>query len=200
MVMTCAQVWPEISNYLDHEVGADLRAAMAEHFLVCRKCSTVLEGTRNVIGLYGEDRMFEPPLGFSQRLHRRLEENMPRQRGTWFGWMVAAVAAVLVVGTFEVANSSSFAHPELRSEHAEPATGVPGDLMVVVSEDGKTFHAAGCKFIHDKAKQRTIPASEALREGYVPCVRCMRKYLSARLGPDDEDAEESASSTEQSLQ
>jgi hypothetical protein len=49
-------------------------------------------------------------------------------------------------------------------------------MMVVISADGKTFHAPGCKFIHDK-EPRTIPASEAVREGYAPCVRCMRKYL-----------------------
>jgi hypothetical protein len=68
--------------------------------------------------------------------------------------------------------------------------------MVVVSEDGKTFHAAGCRFIHDKAL-RTIPASEALREGYAPCVRCMRKYLSENAGLDaDDDNDEAFASSE----
>jgi hypothetical protein len=194
MVVTCEEVWREISNYVDGEVGPDLRTAMDEHLRECKKCSSVFEGTRNVIGLYGEERMFEPPLGFSQRLHRRLKENMPRQRGTAFGWLVAAAAAVLVVGSFEVANSSSFIRPTLRSEHAEPGSGVPSELMVVVAEDGKTFHAAGCRFIHEKAKLRTITASEALREGYAPCVRCMRKYLSARQDADDANDGQVASS------
>jgi hypothetical protein len=53
--------------------------------------------------------------------------------------------------------------------------------MVFVAADGKTFHVAGCRFLHDKAKVRSIPASEALREGYVPCVHCMKQYLSAGL-------------------
>jgi Putative zinc-finger len=189
MVVTCEEVWREISNYLDHEVAPDFRAAMEEHIRGCQKCSAVLDGTRNVIGLYEEDRMFEPPQGFSQRLHRRLEENMPRQRGTSFGWMVAVAAALLIVGSFEVGDSSAFVRPELRSEHAQPGTGVPAQMMVVVAEDGKTFHAAGCRFIHDKAKLRIIPASQALREGYTPCVRCMKKYLneSARYDADDDD-------------
>jgi hypothetical protein len=196
MVVTCEEVWREISNYLDGEGGPDLRAAMQEHLRGCQKCSTVFDGTQNVIGLYGRERMFEPPLGFSQRLHRRLEENMPRRRGTAFGWMVAATAAVLVVGSFEVGNSSSFVPPALRSRLAEPAAGVPGDLMVVVSEDGKTFHVAGCRFLHDKAKLRTITASEALREGYAPCVRCMKKYLSASMKTADDGTGEFASSAE----
>jgi len=181
MVVHCEEVWREISNYLEGEVDPGLRAAMEEHFRGCKHCTAVLDGTRNVIRLYGDERMFEVPLGFSQRLHRRLEENMPGSRRSFLGWMVAAAAAVLVVGSFEAGSSSVFSRPGLRSEHAQPATGVPPDMMVVVSEDGKTFHAAGCRFIHDKAHLRTIAAREALQEGYASCVRCMRKYLTAQL-------------------
>jgi hypothetical protein len=49
--------------------------------------------------------------------------------------------------------------------------------MVVVSESGKLFHLAGCEFIHEKNKLRTITAAEASRQGYSPCVRCLKKYL-----------------------
>src|SRR5580704_13791524 len=115
MVVTCEQVWLEISNYVDGDVAPDLRAAMDEHFRSCQKCSAVLDGTRNLIGLYGEDRMFEPPLGYSQRLHHRLEQNMPRSRRGFLGWMVAAAAAVLVAGGVEVGRSAASGQPELRS-------------------------------------------------------------------------------------
>jgi hypothetical protein len=131
-----------------------------------------------LVQLYGDERMVEVPLGFSHRLHRRLEENMPGNRRGFLGWMVAATAAVLVAGSFEVARSS-VSSPTLRSDHAQPGTGVPPDMMVVVSAEGKTFHAVGCPFIHDKAHTRTIHAGEALREGYAPCVRCMKKYLNS---------------------
>ncbi len=90
-------------------------------------------------------------------------------------------AAGLVVGGFEVGSSSVFTRPELRSEHAHPGSGVPAQMMVVVSADGKTFHAPRCRFIHDKTKLRTVAVSEALREGYAPCVRCMKKYLSGSV-------------------
>lgn len=179
MVVSCEEVWREISNYLDGEVDPALRAAMEEHFRGCKRCTAVLDGMRNVIQLYGDERMDEVPLGFSHRLQRRLEENMVPARRTFLGWMVAAAAAVLVAGSFEVARSSVFSHPEPRSEHAQPGNGVPPDLMVVVATDGKTFHVPGCPFIHDKARLQTITAREAMREGYLPCVRCMKKYLSA---------------------
>jgi anti-sigma factor RsiW len=177
MVVSCEQVWREISNYLEGEVDPNLRAAMEEHFRGCKHCSAVLDGTRNVIQLYGDERMFEVPLGFSHRLHRRLEANTAPARRTFLGWMVAVAAGVLAAGSFELARSSVSRYPELRSEHAQPGNGVPPDLMVVVATDGKTFHRAGCPFIHDKANLRTVAAREAIREGYAPCVRCMRKYL-----------------------
>jgi hypothetical protein len=177
MVVSCEEVWREVSNYLDGEVEPGLRFAMQEHIRGCKHCTAVVEGTRNVIQLYGDERMLEVPFGFSQRLHRRLDENMPATRRSFLGWMVAAAAACLVAGTIEVARSSALHIPELRSEHARPGTGVPPDMMVVVSEDGKLFHVAGCDFIHEKTKLRTITAAEAERQGYSPCVRCMKKYL-----------------------
>jgi len=177
MVVSCEEVWREISNYLEGDVDPTLRTAMEEHFRGCKHCTAVLDGTRNVTQLYGDERMFEVPLGFSHRLQRRLEENMVPARRTFLGWVVAAAAAILVGGSVELARSSVFSHPELRSEHAQPGNGVPPDMMVVVATDGKTFHVAGCPFIHDKARLRTIAAREAMQEGYAPCVRCMKKYL-----------------------
>lgn len=182
MVVKCEEVWREVSNYLDGDVSPDLRAAIDEHVHGCKHCTAVLDGTRNVVQLYGDERMLEVPLGFSHRLHRRLEGNMQGNRRSFLGWMVAAAAAVLVVGGFEAARSSSSGGSSgeraLRSEHAQPSTGVPPDLVVLASSEGKLFHVAGCRFIHDKAHVRTMVAREAEREGYAPCVRCLKKYLS----------------------
>ena len=118
----------------------------------------------------------EVPSGFSQRLHRKLAANMPSRPRSACGYLVAVAAAALLVGTFAITKSSA-TQPQLRSEHAQPGKNIPANLMVMVAEDGKTFHAAGCPFVHDKAKLRLIPSREATREGYVPCIRCMRKYL-----------------------
>ncbi len=183
MVVSCEEVWREISDYVDGRVGPALHAAMDEHIRGCPKCTAVLAGTRNVVQLYGDERMVEAPLGYSQRLHRRLEANMPSSRRGFLGWMVAAAAAVVVAGSLEVARSSESSGPELRSEHAQPGNGVPPDMMVVVSVNGKLFHVPQCSFIHDKAHVQTVTAREALRQGYAPCVRCMKEYLSARVPP-----------------
>lgn len=177
MVITCQEVWREISNYLDGEIDPALRATLEEHFHGCKHCTAVLDGARNVIQLYGDERMLEVPLGFSHRLHSRLEANMPGNRRTFLGWMVAAAAAVVTVGTVELASSLSSRQSELLSEHAQTGIGVPPDLMVVVSDKGKMFHTPQCRFIHDRTNLRTIAAREAQKLGYAPCIRCMKQYL-----------------------
>src|ERR1700688_5312527 len=106
MVVSCEEVWREISNYLEGEVDASLRAAMEYHLRGCKHCTAVLDGMRNVVQLYGDERMFEVPLGFSHRLHRRLEENMPGNRRSFLGWMVSVTTAGLLAGSFEPARSN----------------------------------------------------------------------------------------------
>ena len=86
--------------------------------------------------------------------------------------------AALMLLSFEVGNSSRLTLPDLRSDMARSGVHIPADLVVVAVSDGKIFHVPGCRFIHDKDKLQTMTASEALREGYSPCVRCLKKYLS----------------------
>jgi hypothetical protein len=172
-------VWHEISNYLEGEVDSALRLAMDEHFSTCQRCSSVLEGTRNVIRLYGDQRMIEAPAGFGRRLEKRLAQNA-RVSGTrwstWSAWLVPVAALLLFAGGLHVANSLTVT-PELKSEHAQPGWGIPPDMQVVVTADAKVFHVAGCGVIHNKETERTLTAKEAIEQGYVPCLRCMREYL-----------------------
>jgi hypothetical protein len=187
MVVNCDEVWREVSNYLEGDLSPELRQAIDQHVGGCKRCAAVLDGTRNVVKLYGDERMLDVPLGFSHRMQRRLEENLHGRAGSrrgFMGWMVAAAAAMIAVGSFEVARSASRSNSNLRSEHAQSASGVPPDMVVLVSSDGGTdgriFHRAGCTFIHDKDHVRTMVAREAMRDGYTPCVRCLKQYLSTK--------------------
>jgi hypothetical protein len=179
MVVKCERVWHEISNYLEGDIEPALRTAMDEHLRTCQRCSSVLEGTRNVVRLYGDERMMEVPSGFGRRLERRLAQNVRVTGGrwsVWSTWLVPVAALVLIAGGLRVANSLT-AGPELKTEHAQPGQGIPPDMLVVVTSDAKLFHVAGCDFIHNKQTERTLTAKEAMRQGYVPCLRCMREYL-----------------------
>jgi len=179
MVANCETVWKEISNYIEGDLDAGLRAAMDEHFKTCKRCASVLQGATNVIQLYSDERMIEVPAGFGRRLERRLAQETRVQKSswsTWSAWLVPVAALALIAGGLRWANSLTVAHP-LRSEHAQAGHNIPPEMRVVVSEGAKEFHVPGCDFIHNKEKVRTLTAKEAMREGYVPCVRCMRKYL-----------------------
>jgi hypothetical protein len=181
--VNCERVWHEISNYLEGELDPGLRLAMDEHFRTCKRCSSVLEGTRNVVRIYGDERMMELPAGFGGRLEKRLAQNMrvsSRRWSTWSAWLVPVAALALFAGGLRFANSVTVA-PALKSEHAQPAHDIPPDLEVVVTDDAKLFHVAGCEFIHNKDLERTLTAKEAMRQGYVPCLRCMRKYLDTQV-------------------
>jgi Putative zinc-finger len=193
MVVNCEQVWHEISNYLEGEVDPALRSAMEEHFRSCKRCASVLEGTRNVIQLYGDPRFVEVPAGFSRRLEKRIAQNVRVGRIRWSAWLIPIAALALIAGGVQLASSFTSA-PPLKSEHAQPGHGIPPDTIVLVSAGTKLFHVAGCPFIHNKDKVRTMTAQEAIREGYVPCLRCMRKYLdvaaNTRPGADSDDPDD----------
>jgi hypothetical protein len=187
VTMNCEQVWREISNYVDGEVDAGLRASMDEHFRTCKRCASVLAGTRNVVALYGDERMLEVPAGFSLRLEKRLAKNPQGSRWAgWTAWLVPVAAMALVAGTLMLTSS---ARSPFKSQHAEPAKDIPPEMVVVVSSGAKLFHVPGCEFIHDKATERTLTAKEAMREGYVPCPRCLRQYLKTGLSSEHEDDE-----------
>jgi hypothetical protein len=182
-ILNCEQVWREVSNYLDGEVDAALRSAMDGHFQTCKRCASVLAGTRNVVQLYGDERMLEVPAGFSRRLENRLTRDAAVKGSgwsSWSAWLVPIAAIALIAGGLKLTNTLTFRN-FIKSQHALPANNIPPDLVVVVSNGSKIFHVPGCKFIHDKASERTLTAKEAMQDGYVPCTRCLRQYLKTGL-------------------
>jgi anti-sigma factor (TIGR02949 family) len=71
--ISCVEVWREISNYLDGEVSAELRERLRAHFDTCHHCAAVLDGTRNVVELFGDGKTFPIPEGFSERLYKKIQ-------------------------------------------------------------------------------------------------------------------------------
>ncbi len=74
MVLNCKHVWKQISSYIEGDVPLELREAIEEHLAHCRHCAAVLDSTRNILYLIADDRTFELPVGYSARLHARLQE------------------------------------------------------------------------------------------------------------------------------
>jgi len=170
----CEQVWREISNYVEGDLDPTLRAAMDGHFQACKKCASVLAGTKNVIALYGDERMIEVPAGFSRRLEGRISASVRPARNWWSGWsmwLVPVAALALIAGGLKLVG--------IRNANQTVETAgyrLPAELKVVVVEGSKEFHVPSCDLIHPGDKLKNLTAKEALKEGLKPCPRCLRKY------------------------
>jgi anti-sigma factor RsiW len=73
MVIECKHVWEHISGYLDGTLSPEVLEQVQTHLEHCEICSAILDSTRNILILTADERVFELPLGFSERLHARLE-------------------------------------------------------------------------------------------------------------------------------
>ena len=91
-IVNCKHVWREISNYLEDDVDASFRSRMDEHFQTCSACRSLLEGTRNVIQLYSDERMIEVPSGFGSRLQHRLAQSRPSPGRSWSPYYKVSVS------------------------------------------------------------------------------------------------------------
>jgi hypothetical protein len=74
--ISCTEVIQEISNFIDAGVDPELRARMEAHFKMCKHCTAILDGTRNVITLAGDGRTFTLPANFSKNLYRKLSAHI----------------------------------------------------------------------------------------------------------------------------
>lgn len=73
MVIECKHVWNHISEYLDGTLPEETRNLVQKHLENCEICSAILDSTRNIIILTADNRVFELPVGFSERLHERID-------------------------------------------------------------------------------------------------------------------------------
>jgi anti-sigma factor RsiW len=76
MVIECKHVWEHISGYLDGTLEPEVLKMVQEHLEHCEICSAILDSTRNILILTADERVFELPLGYSERLHARLDAEL----------------------------------------------------------------------------------------------------------------------------
>jgi predicted anti-sigma-YlaC factor YlaD len=74
MTLACKQVWEHISEYLDRQLDPKLLMDIEKHLENCEVCSAILDSTRNILVLTADNRTYELPVGYSERLHTRLEK------------------------------------------------------------------------------------------------------------------------------
>jgi predicted anti-sigma-YlaC factor YlaD len=74
VIIECKHVWDYISEFLDDSLPPETKELVEKHLENCEICSAVLDSTRNILILTADDRIFELPAGYSERLHARLAQ------------------------------------------------------------------------------------------------------------------------------
>ena len=74
MTLECKHVWEHISEYLDQQLDPKLLMDIEKHLENCEVCSAVLDSTRNILILTADNRTYELPVGYSERLHAHLDK------------------------------------------------------------------------------------------------------------------------------
>jgi len=68
----CTEVMEQLSEYLDADVGAELRKTVDEHLHACHDCSYYVDTVRMTVVLYQADLRIEVPLKAAARLQAAL--------------------------------------------------------------------------------------------------------------------------------
>lgn len=75
-MVTCEQVLQELSNFIDRDVDPALRAEIEAHLAMCRRCSVLYDSLRKVLVIVADERTFEVPVGYSERLHAFIDQHL----------------------------------------------------------------------------------------------------------------------------
>ena len=82
--ISCFEVWRQISDFVDDDVEPELKERLEFHFGRCKHCKALLDGTRNVVALVGDEHAFELSRETSERitsaLQRRIAEEAQDER------------------------------------------------------------------------------------------------------------------------
>lgn len=70
--LTCQEVWKEISEFVDQSLDREMQDRMRLHLSHCAHCKAVYDGVQNTVLLMADDRVYDLPRGFSERILQRL--------------------------------------------------------------------------------------------------------------------------------
>lgn len=72
-MVSCKTIIAHLSEYLDGDASAEMRQKIERHLRGCHRCSAVYDSTRKMLVITGDERVFEIPEGYGERLHSFLD-------------------------------------------------------------------------------------------------------------------------------
>jgi predicted anti-sigma-YlaC factor YlaD len=80
-MVSCKTVIASLTNYLDGDIAPEMRKKIEKHLRLCHRCTAVYDSTRKMLVITGDERVFEIPAGYSERLHNFLDKAIPKGSG-----------------------------------------------------------------------------------------------------------------------
>jgi anti-sigma factor RsiW len=77
-MVSCKAIVANLSAYLDGEFTPEMRQKIEKHLRGCHRCTAVYDSTRKMLVITGDERVFEIPAGFSDRLHSFLDRTISK--------------------------------------------------------------------------------------------------------------------------
>jgi predicted anti-sigma-YlaC factor YlaD len=77
-MVSCKTVIANLTDYLEGDVAPEMRQKIEKHLRGCHRCTAVYDSTRKMLVITGDERIFEIPAGFSERLHAFLDTTISR--------------------------------------------------------------------------------------------------------------------------
>ena len=75
-MVNCEHVLEQLSNFIEGEIEPALRAEIEAHLKMCRRCSVVHDSLRKLLVIVADERTFEIPAGYSERLHTFIDQHL----------------------------------------------------------------------------------------------------------------------------
>jgi len=75
-MVSCEHVLTELSNFIDDDLDPALKEEIKNHLKTCRRCSVLHDTLNKVLIIVGDERAFEVPLGYSERLHTFIDRHL----------------------------------------------------------------------------------------------------------------------------
>jgi predicted anti-sigma-YlaC factor YlaD len=78
-MVSCKTIIANLSDYLDGNATPEMRQKIEKHLRGCHRCTAVYDSTRKMLVITGDERIFEIPAGFSERLHSFLDQAISKR-------------------------------------------------------------------------------------------------------------------------
>ncbi len=75
-MVSCEEVLARLSDLIDNDIDGGLGAAIREHLGMCHHCSVLYDSLRKVVIIAADERTFELPAGYSERLHGFIDQHL----------------------------------------------------------------------------------------------------------------------------